>query len=412
MKQNIKKITGWIHATLIFTLLVPAMYAISMSRTVQMERAVYIKGFLILLPVITSSIAISKCRHLLSYLFSSILISAITLVFAYVLAKGMPVVAIRFAYILVIGLETIFVLLDRFLGRLNMKEKEETKEISNPYWQPQYNLLEKPNFALLIYYLVIYIFAKNIASATVCNEAFLSAVIYFFSTLFYEYIDKTQEYLSLNERVCNIPKKRIYGISKMMLRVFLLLAGIVVIVAFLMIPQREYRDIRQWVMERNVSQKEVLQNQKQDTNKNMNPMKELEKKYKAPKTTPLWVKIVTDLIGAFIFALLIFFIIKAILNMSKTFRESYDENGDIIEELEETEDLKAKRVKRFSKEELSEREKTRKQYRRFIRKHKKQAPNPYDTPIEIEKGAGVEDKEETYTIHQMYEQARYGKENP
>jgi len=98
--------------------------------------------------------------------------------------------------------------------------------------------------------------------------------------------------------------------------------------------------------------------------------------------------------------------------MSKTFRESYDENGDIIEELEETEDLKAKRVKRFSKEELSEREKTRKQYRRFIRKHKKQAPNPYDTPIEIEKGAGVEDKEETYTIHQMYEQARYGKENP
>jgi len=197
-----------------------------------------------------------------------------------------------------------------------------------------------------------------------------------------------------------------------MLRVFLLLAGIVVIVAFLMIPQREYRDIRQWVMERNVSQKEVLQNQKQDTNKNMNPMKELEKKYKAPKTTPLWVKIVTDLIGAFIFALLIFFIIKAILNMSKTFRESYDENGDIIEELEETEDLKAKRVKRFSKEELSEREKTRKQYRRFIRKHKKQAPNPYDTPIEIEKGAGVEDKEETYTIHQMYEQARYGKENP
>jgi len=182
------------------------MYAISMSRTVQMERAVYIKGFLILLPVITSSIAISKCRHLLSYLFSSILISAITLVFAYVLAKGMPVVAIRFAYILVIGLETIFVLLDRFLGRLNMKEKEETKEISNPYWQPQYNLLEKPNFALLIYYLVIYIFAKNIASATVCNEAFLSAVIYFFSTLFYEYIDTTQEYLSLNERVCNIPK--------------------------------------------------------------------------------------------------------------------------------------------------------------------------------------------------------------
>lgn len=95
----------------------------------------------------------------------------------------------------------------------------------------------------------------------------------------------------------------------------------------------------------------------------------------------------------------------------KQFRENYEENGDIVEELRENEEkaerlIKKKREPHFR----SRREQVRYQYRRFIRKHRKGKPGAYETPYEIETLAEVAESEEGKEMHRMYEEVRYGRE--
>ena len=53
-------------------------------------------------------------------------------------------------------------------------------------------------------------------------------------------------------------------------------------------------------------------------------------------------------------------------------------------------------------------EQIRREYRRFIRKNRKDRPNLYETPREIEMLAGVADTVEGQDMHERYELARYG----
>ena len=56
----------------------------------------------------------------------------------------------------------------------------------------------------------------------------------------------------------------------------------------------------------------------------------------------------------------------------------------------------------------SEGDKVRIQYRRYIKKHRKDRPAPYETPQEIEVAAGVADSVEGKELHYKYEKVRYG----
>lgn len=96
--------------------------------------------------------------------------------------------------------------------------------------------------------------------------------------------------------------------------------------------------------------------------------------------------------------------------MAGLFRETYDENGDLVEDLEEEET----NVERISlrpvhggRGRLTEAERIRRQYRRTIRRYRKEQPGCYETPYEIEAGAGIADTEEGQRLHQLYERMRY-----
>ena len=53
-------------------------------------------------------------------------------------------------------------------------------------------------------------------------------------------------------------------------------------------------------------------------------------------------------------------------------------------------------------------EKIKRRYRKMIRMHREDRPAPYESPAEIEEGAGLQDDEEMRELHRAYEEVRYG----
>ena len=105
-------------------------------------------------------------------------------------------------------------------------------------------------------------------------------------------------------------------------------------------------------------------------------------------------------------------LLRKIYATFQDFRKAIDENGDMVEELEDTEETVQliKRTTPSSRYKLSERELIRKKYRKTIRRHRKDRPAPYESPFEIETNAGIADSAEGKELHQNYERARYGEE--
>ncbi|MDE6621050.1 MAG: hypothetical protein K2K74_11300 [Lachnospiraceae bacterium] len=116
-------------------------------------------------------------------------------------------------------------------------------------------------------------------------------------------------------------------------------------------------------------------------------------------------------IGAVCVAAFLYGIFQMIRQILRDFRNSRDENGDLIEELEDDQNLKQREEvfhrKRRGAE--SEAERIRRRYRRMIRKHRKERPAPYESPLEIEEYAGLKNDEEMQLLHMQYEEVRYGK---
>ena len=89
------------------------------------------------------------------------------------------------------------------------------------------------------------------------------------------------------------------------------------------------------------------------------------------------------------------------------FKENIDENGDVVEKLQpEEKRVKIKKTK-IRKKEQTELEIIREKYKKEIRKHRKDLPECYESPYEIETKAGIAETKEGKELHECYERARY-----
>jgi len=114
-----------------------------------------------------------------------------------------------------------------------------------------------------------------------------------------------------------------------------------------------------------------------------------------------------------VLALCAFFGIRAVIRMLRgifdEFRDAEDENGDISITLENgdlAERLTKRKAERYAD---SPRERIRREYRRAIRKARKELPHASETPTEIEIEAGLADNAAMQDLHVRYEEARYGR---
>ena len=408
MRKLIIKTSEWIHATLIMAAITPLLYALGAQGPDTIGQSLYYKCLLIVFPVAATDLAVKKCKGLLSYLAISALVSAVTFATGWAVAESLRPSPIFWVYLATLLVETTFVIAVRVSDRLRQKEQDTPWVETDPSLRYSFNSLCIPSFSFLIYFVSVYAIAVNLNNPAVCNIALFSAIVYTLITLLYQHVCETEKYLAINKRTCNIPSKRIYGIGNGMMAIFLLLLIIVILPALFTISNRHYRDIRNSLNSIHIDLMPTEEYGMQEDDPDF--MEMLIKQYGEPKPMPEWVNTLLNIMAVMVSLFFVEALIKFIYNTFRTFRGINDENGDIVEELEETIEGVKIRKPYVIRRKLPERERIRKEYRKFIRKHRKERPAHYESPTEIEQNAGIAESEETRKLHEQYELARYGQE--
>lgn len=411
MRKIVKKSAELIHASLILALIMPIIYALGAEQPDMIGQTLYFKCLVIIFPIVATDFAIKRCKGLFTYLIIGTVIFAATAAIGRIIAGSLHQSLMLWIYMAVLLGETAFVIIERMAERLRQKRDADVIKNEDPTWRPSLDSLRVPSFSVLIFFLAAYALALNLNNPPVCNAALFSAAIYTVITVIYQYVCETENYLSVNKRTCNIPSRRIYGIGSGMLAIFLLLFILVLLPALFTISNRHYRDLRESTTRIEFYFPEFAQEEETEFAAE-NPMQALIDQYGEPKPTPKWLIALSYVLEAAVFIVLIAALVKVIFDTFRAFREAADENGDIVEELEEAVDELVKvRKSPVNHRKLSERERIRKEYRRFIRRHRKERPARHESPTEIEINAGIAGSEECKELHKQYELARYGQES-
>ena len=406
MRGRIRRMAGWLHAVLLLASVLPVFYALGREQTEQAESALYAKCLVIAVPVVLSDFLSRRCRSIWQYIVGSAALLALTGFGAWQLGASMTG-DFRAVYTFYLLLETAVVLAVRFADRLGERAARKSAEQGETDRRPPYRLLDTPEFPVLIYFFLMYILGKNIASAVLCDAAAVSTVLYFFVAVCWHYIGETEQYLFLHKRVSHLPGKRIYGIGALVLGGLALALLPFVLVTALTASHRQYRDIRNWNWNIHIEPEEFLPETGMDGGAEIS--EELLSQLQAGAEPPEWLNTLFYGIGILIFLACVAAAVRALRNLSRTFRENRDENGDIVEDLgEEPSAVETVKPVRAQGPE-TEREKIRRQYRKTIRRHRKEKPKPSATPSEIEEAAGLSDSREMGELHERYEWARYSK---
>lgn len=401
----------YLHAALFFGVLIPLFYALAEWNDPAGTGVLYLKCLLITIPIVVTERAAKHIRSVVVYflccagLFAgmAVLVGAIDCFWG----SGRQFEWYEACYCAGMLAETLFLIIKRFADRVRAAKWEREE----PLAAKKISFLDAPTGSLVWYFVVFYLFGICLNAELLCDIAFVSAIVYTFIAVFYEYFCATGNYLEMNKRTRGILKRRLYGVSFSMLLVFAALLLVGMLPAILLSGQRQYTDIREWLDD------VVLVPYQYENDIGFEPpafggpdwMELLNDGEPAPEPSKfvnaLFWGIGAVCVGAFMYG--VFLVIRQVL---RDFRNSHDENGDLVEALED--DVLRQResmLKRRGRGAQSEAERIRRRYRRTIRKHRKDRPAPYESPTEIEAYAGLKDDEQMQVLHQQYEEVRYGK---
>lgn len=401
----------YLHAVLFFAVLIPLFYAMAEWNDPAGTGVFYFKCLLIAVPIIVTERAAKRIRSVVVYLMccAGLFVGMAGLVggidcFS---GSGRQFEWYEICYCVGMLAETLFLILKRFADRVKAAKWEREE----PLAAKKISFLDAPTLSLVWYFVVFYLLGICLNAKQLCDIAFVSAIVYTFTAVFYEYFCATGNYLEMNKRTQGIPKRRLYGVSFSMVLVFATLLLVGMLPAIILSGQRQYMDIRKWLDD------VVLVPYEYENAIGFEPpvsggpdwMELLNDVEPAPEPSKfinalLW-GIGAVCVGVFLYG--VFLMIRQVL---RDFRNSYDENGDLVEELED--DALRQRetmLKRRGRGTQSEAERIRRRYRKTIRKHRKDRPAPYECPTEIEAYAGLKDDEQMQLLHQQYEEVRYGK---
>lgn len=409
MRKQIKTVLEWLHILLLFSIILPLLYMIGMERESGILLRLYGLGYLLFFAIVIVKKAVTACQKLFTYWGVCLLVLCGAVVLSWGIGKWFLPQGIRAGYILYMTVGTLAVALESYSVRIyQVRQKKARVEMDSTWMQREYTL-DKPHLSICAWFVVIYVVALNFACPEVCNLSMINLFFYLMVAIAYQFIEKTEGYLSINDEVCNvqnIPYKRIFGIGKYFVLSFLLLIMLSVIPAFLTMSYREYKDIRQWVLEREVDYEELYQ-QEEARSYGGDPMADVVASMGEAKEMPFIIKMLFYAFGFCIFATILLAVIKWIREEMRDFGQGIDEAGDIVEALTDDMEEKLASGRSFFKPKTEEAS-IRREYRRFIRKHRKDRPAAYETPKEMEVIAGVDKTLEGIALHEKYEFVRYG----
>ena len=398
------RVLTYLHATLISMLVFPLLYTLTETLDADGEVILYLKCLLIFVPIMVTEIAVRRLKNLGVYVLSCIAVTVavwgvIRLLFG---GNGM-------LYPIVMTAESLFVSFFRFKERIQLARQEKEDDF---YTTPAVSLINQPSFGFLWYFAVMYMIGIVFNSKTLCDIAFWNAAIYFFVALAYTYIKATNHYLELNKWTKSIPRKRLYAISAAMAGLFAVLVLIAMLPSFFLAGQRHYTDIRTWSDDMELVEYQPMdlsQTGKDDySDEYWIMMDDMET---PPEPSKFW-SYLGWLMTAASIVFMVYLAVKMLRQIFKEFRDSYDENGDKVEELDDEPMQKEELLHlRRSMKADSEAERIRRAYRKTIKKHRKEIPAQYESPSEIEKNAGLFEDEDMKRLHLQYEHVRYGQDD-
>ena len=85
LKERVKQILEWIHATLLFPLWIPVLYELADMQGKEYEHILCIKSFLIVIPVVVTGIAVKKCKSLFAYIGACVASAVLVIFLAWIL---------------------------------------------------------------------------------------------------------------------------------------------------------------------------------------------------------------------------------------------------------------------------------------------------------------------------------------
>ena len=398
------KMLTYLHATLIAMLVLPLLYALAEFRDADGEGMLYLKCVLIFIPIVVTEIAVRRLKNLGIYVLSCLAVTVAVWGVIRLFFSGSGTL-----YPIVMTAESLFVALFRFQERLRLARQEKEDDL---YTAPAVSLINQPSLGFLWYFAVMYMIGIIFNSKALCDIALWNAAIYFFIALAYTYITATNHYLDLNKWTKSIPRKRLYAISAAMAGLFAMLVLIAILPSLFLAGQRRYTDIRTWSdnMEFVEYQPIGLSQTGGDGYTGDDWIMMLNDGEAPPEPSKIWTYLGWIAIAASIM-FMAYWAIKMLHQVFGEFRDSYDENGDKVEELDDEPLQKEERIGlRSSMKADSEAERIRRTYRRTIRKHRKEIPAPYESPSELEKNAGLFEDEDMKLLHVQYENVRYGQD--
>lgn len=401
----------YFHATLIFAVLIPLACAVCFTADPAGTIIFYLKCLLIVIPILLTDYAIRHIRSLFLYIFFCIVVFAImgsiVLGFLYITKRGSGGSLYQMCYSIGILGETIVIAVMRFGDRI--KAARRVRE--DPLAPEDPGFLNLPALSHIWFFVVLYLIGICLTAKVLCDITFFSAIVYTFLALVYEYAGAAENYLSLNKRTKGISRRRIYGIGFSMLCVFGMLLFLGILPAIFLAGQRQYTDIREWF--KDLGPIPLEYDPTMDFQAPVSggaDMMELLDLDGPPEPSKFAIAMfyVLGFVCMTVFAYGMFLVIRQVF---RDFRDSHDENGDLIEELEpETAvDREAFFQKMGWRGVENEAQRIRRKYKKTIRKHRKDRPAPYESPAEIEALAGLEQDEQMQKLHVQYETVRYGK---
>lgn len=397
MKKYSKKIQRLIEPVFIILLVAPLITACFTLAINENGRdvldVIYMQSLLIIIPVLLTEMLEKRCKYFCVYL----LFGAALTVMIWKLAAVCGGLTMQGNQLMIFqGLLTI-----ETWAIWGLHLHDRLLEARKPH---------APSFAYSGVFVIYYMTGILFDGKQLCDIAFFSLMLYLFMTVVYVFLAQTEHYISLNHDVKKVPVSRLFNIGGAMLASILMLVLLLSVSCMIAGKNRYYTDLRDKKVEVQVREDtwemDIPQTQTNGISKEEQILMQEEQIQKMPE----WVNYLFHAVVYILLVGAVILCVKAIFQKLSQFQESFSENDDVIEELEEEKVREPFLVSGKPQKAETEREKIRRQYRKMIRKHRKERPYEHETPQEIEKEAGLWENEEMKVLHVRYEEARYADE--
>lgn len=408
MRKIVLRMSGYLHAILVLMAVLTPVYGAGLLADRQVLYGIYWLGLGIAAPVVVSGIAIHKCKNVVVYLLLGFGASAGMLLGVWAVGRHFLTSTTLYFLLAVLLAEACSVVLDHLRVRISLNRARKDGSVHDTKWIPPRSIFEGPAAGGFVVFALVYLMGLLIASKVICNVTLVESILYAFLYLAYHYVVVTEGYFRLQHNVKNIPARRVYGITGGCMAILAVLLVGVAVVSLLLIPQRKYFDVTKLKLGGGEFSMEDMMEMAPSR---MGGMEELlGEDYAKTRPMPEWLEAVFEGLAVILLLALCLLAARGIWRYLKIFRETEEENGDLVEELVEMDEMEALPVTPREREARSERERIRRLYRKTIRKYRKERPKESETPTEIERAAGIAELEEICALHMRYEEVRYGEE--